>query len=53
MLQMISPIHVMYVNIIYKDLQELVTLIFKDLCHSSKENASNIFQPEWHGIPFI
>lgn len=53
MLQMIGPIHVMYVDIIYKDFQELVASIFKDLCHSSKQNASNILELEWHGIPFI
>jgi hypothetical protein len=53
MLQMINPIHVMYVDIIYKNPQELATSIFEDLCHSSKENVSSIFQLEWRIIPFI
>jgi hypothetical protein len=53
MLQMISPIHIMYVDIIYKDLQERAALILKDLCHSPKKGVSIILQHEWHDIPFL
>jgi hypothetical protein len=42
MLQMINPIHDMYIDIIYKDLQEVATPIFKNLWHSPKENATSI-----------
>jgi hypothetical protein len=42
MLQMISLIHVMYIDIIYTNLQEVATPIFKNLWHNPKENATNI-----------
>jgi hypothetical protein len=42
MLQMINPIHVIYVDIINKDLQELIAPIFKNLYHNSREGASSI-----------
>ncbi len=43
MLQMINPIHVMYVDIINKNFQELVVPMFKNLCHSSRKGVSSIF----------
>jgi hypothetical protein len=53
MLQMMSPIHVMYVDIINKDFQEMAIPIFKNLCHKLEKSADNIFQPEWHNVQFI
>ncbi len=50
---MISPIHVMYVDIMNKDFQKLAIPIFKNLCHSLGKGVSRNFQPKWHDVQFI
>jgi hypothetical protein len=43
----------MYVDIINKDLQELVVPMFKNLYHNLREGASSILQSKWHDVSFI
>jgi hypothetical protein len=43
----------MYVDIINKDLQELVVPMFKNLYHNLREGANSILQSKWHDVSFI
>ncbi len=53
MCKVIFPCLAMYVDVINKDLQELVCLILKHFRHGSRKRPCCIFQPEWHHIPII
>jgi hypothetical protein len=47
---MIFPSHAMDVEIINKNLQELIHVLSKHLCHGSKKHTGNTFHPKWHNI---
>jgi hypothetical protein len=48
---MIFPSHVVDVEIINKNLQELIHVLSKHLCHDFRKHTNNILHPKWHNIP--